>query len=317
MSAPPLRKGTPRRRASAARPKIASVASGVPKVGAPLCIDIELRKLPKITGDPGRQSWPRAMPAMASASVCAIVPADRDRRHRARQDEGRDQEALVRAGIDLERAQHGRVEGHRRVGVDQADHDGLGIDHVRAEEDFRQLHRICRALGVRDRAHEGLVGKAHVRVDHVEVALVDRHVDRLADRASRVVHRRRHVGELDDVLEILELRVAAPLLDVVDEGRAIDRREDRVAAAHFHRSLGIAGKLREGGRRGRDQMAREPARKAHPFAVDVGAGILEERERFRVVAKVDPDLFQDRVRVLLDQGQPLFGQQPEPRGCRA
>ena len=58
-------------------------------------------------------------------------------------------------------------------------------------------------------------------------------------------------------------------------------------------------------------MARKPARKAHPFAVDVGAGILEERERFGVVAKIDPDLFQDRVRVLLDQSQPLFGQQPD------
>ena len=35
-------------------------------------------------------------------------------------------------------------------------------------------------------------------------------------------------------------------------------------------------------------MAREPAREPHPFAVDVGAGILEEHERFRVVAKVVP-----------------------------
>ena len=47
----------------------------MPKVGAPVCIDIELRKLPKITGAPGRQSWVSAMPAMASARVCAIVPA--------------------------------------------------------------------------------------------------------------------------------------------------------------------------------------------------------------------------------------------------
>ena len=54
---------------------MASVASGVPKVGAPVCIDMELRKLPKITGAPGRQSWTSAMPAMASASVCAMVPA--------------------------------------------------------------------------------------------------------------------------------------------------------------------------------------------------------------------------------------------------
>ena len=47
----------------------------MPNVGAPVCIDIELAKLPKITGAPGRISWVKAMPLNASASVCANVPA--------------------------------------------------------------------------------------------------------------------------------------------------------------------------------------------------------------------------------------------------
>ena len=52
-----------------------SAGSGVPKVGAPDCIEIEDAKLPRITGAPGRTSWTKAMPASASASVCAAVPA--------------------------------------------------------------------------------------------------------------------------------------------------------------------------------------------------------------------------------------------------
>ena len=109
--------------------------------------------------------------------------------------------------------------------------------------------------------------------------------------------------------KIFELGVAAPLLDVVDEGRAIDRREDEIAAAHLDRSLGIACELREGSRRGRHQVTREPAREAHPLTVDIGAGILEELERLRILAEVDPDLLEDRFRVLLDQRQPLIAEE--------
>ena len=109
--------------------------------------------------------------------------------------------------------------------------------------------------------------------------------------------------------KILELGVAAPLLDVVDEGRAIDRRKDEIAAAHLDRSLGIARELREGGWGGRHQVTREPAREAHPLTVDIGAGILEELERFGILAEIDPDLLEDRLRVLLDQSQPLIAEE--------
>ena len=50
--------------------------SGVPNVGAPVCIDIELANDPKITGAPGRTSCVNAMPANDSASVWAATPAD-------------------------------------------------------------------------------------------------------------------------------------------------------------------------------------------------------------------------------------------------
>ena len=63
------------RRASCAAPKIASDASGVPKVGAPDCIESVDTKVPNTTGAPGRTSWQKAVPAITSASTCVSVPA--------------------------------------------------------------------------------------------------------------------------------------------------------------------------------------------------------------------------------------------------
>ena len=72
---PPERNGTPRRRANWAAANRTRVGSGVPNVGAPDCIEIELEKVPKTTGAPGRTSCVKAMPAIASARIWARVPA--------------------------------------------------------------------------------------------------------------------------------------------------------------------------------------------------------------------------------------------------
>src|SRR3984885_15460353 len=53
---PPDRNGIPRRRASAAIEYSTSAGSGVPKVGAPDCIEIDEAKLPSTTGAPGLTS---------------------------------------------------------------------------------------------------------------------------------------------------------------------------------------------------------------------------------------------------------------------
>ena len=72
---PPERKGTPRRRARAAITYRTRAGSGVPNVGAPDCIEIELANEPSTTGAPGRTSWVNAMPPSASARVWAHTPA--------------------------------------------------------------------------------------------------------------------------------------------------------------------------------------------------------------------------------------------------
>src|SRR5262245_25047349 len=72
---PPERNGTPRRRASCATAYSSSAGSGVPNVGAPDCIASDEASDPKTIGQPGRTSWTKVMPAIASASVWAQAAA--------------------------------------------------------------------------------------------------------------------------------------------------------------------------------------------------------------------------------------------------
>ena len=94
---------------------------------------------------------------------------------------------------------------------------------------IRAISTVSRARsGCGDGAHERLVAVADVRIDHVEVALVHRHVDRLADRPAAVVEVRAHVRELHEVAEVLDRAVAPAVVEVADERRAVVRGEDRV-----------------------------------------------------------------------------------------
>ena len=154
---------------------------------------------------------------------------------------------------------------------------GERIDRLAAERDIRQLDAVRGALRVRDRAHERLVAVLDVAVHHVEVPLVDRQVDRLADRAAGMVQRVRHVGELDEVAEVLDAGVAAAFVEVVYERRAVGRREHRRVAADVHAARRVARVLDEfARRRALHERATHAAREAHALAVDVGAGRLPE-----------------------------------------
>ena len=71
---PPDRNGTPNLLANFAAVNKTIAGSGVPNVGAPDCIEIEDAKLPNTTGVPGFIICAKAMPLIASASVCARTP---------------------------------------------------------------------------------------------------------------------------------------------------------------------------------------------------------------------------------------------------
>ena len=157
------------------------------------------------------------------------------RPHGAAEDERHDHRRLVGAGIGAQRRRHGAVPDQRRVDVDVAEDDAVPVDEIVAEDDARHVDRILGPALGRHRAHEAAVGIFDVAVDHVEMALVDRHVDRLADRAAGMVQPGRGLRELHEVAEILDRAVAAALVEVHDEGRAVGRREDDALAADLDR----------------------------------------------------------------------------------
>ena len=230
----------------------------------------------------------------------------RNRAHCTGQNEGRDDAGLIVAGIDLGRAQHGFIENHRRVGVDQIDDNAILVDEIGTEQDPAHVDCVLRPLGCGDRPHEGLVRQAHMGMHHVEVALVDRDVHRLADRAARVVHGRREIGHFDEILEVLNGRVAPLALPVADEGRPVDRSKDRRLAADLHGTLGIARVLGEDGRCGLQQRPAKPLGKMHPLTADIGTGVAPQLQRLLVVTKLDTNLFEHPVGIRFNQRQAFF-----------
>src|SRR5262245_6884770 len=135
-----------------------------------------------------------------------------------------------------------------------------------------------------DRAHERLIGITQMAVDHVEMPLVHRQVDRLTYRTAGVVHCRRHVGELYEVAEILDCGVAAALVQTADEGRTIDRREHRVLTADIDVARRIAGMLHILPRRALlDNGSRQTTGKMNAGASDVGTSSPPQLQSLRIL----------------------------------
>ena len=227
---------------------------------------------------------------------------DRHRRHRPTEDERRDQHDLVVLGVDLGRAEHVEVPRHRRVGVGQAHDHVLALHGLGAEHDARHVDRVLGTAGVGDRAHERLVRVADVAVDHLEMALVDRQVDRLAQRAAAVVEGAARVGQLHEVAEVLDRGVAPAVVEVVDERRAVGRHEDHVRVADDW-TLRAGLRARWVKTRGAVAVTIErhmPRGKRTRCPVDVGAGAAEDLDRLGEVDDLDADLLEEGVGVVLD-----------------
>src|SRR5208283_388621 len=100
-----------------------------------------------------------------------------------------------------------------------------------------------------------------MRGDHVEVALVDGNVDRLANRAAGMVQPWDRIGELHKILEIAQRSVSAPAFEITHERRAVGGSEDHAPVANLERAFRIAGVLDEGRRRGFEERTQEANRK--------------------------------------------------------
>ena len=146
-------------------------------------------------------------------------------------------------------------------------------------------------------------------VHHVEVALVHRHVDGFAHGAAAVVQVRGGVGQFHEVLEVGDGAVAAALLEVVHERRAVGGGEHDVVAADLHRPIRVAGQLGELAWRRGAQSPHHARLEADGDAVDLGAGGLEQGQRLVVAPDLDAHLGEDAVGVCLDHVEAVGRQQ--------
>src|SRR5690606_13951949 len=124
---------------------------------------------------------------------------------------------------------------------------------------------------------------------------------RLAHRAAGMMDGGRHIGELHEIAEILNGRIAAHAVEIAHEGRAIYGSEDRSIAADLDRSLRIARMLDVARRRRFQKLPAHALRKAHALALHVGAGLPPQIDRLRIVAELDADLLKYRVCIGFDE----------------
>ena len=236
---------------------------------------------------------------------------DRDRRHRAHQQEGRHDRRLVRLRVLEQGGEHPVVVAQRRVDVDQRDDRRRLLDRLAPEHELRHRDRVRGVRARGDRAHERLVRERQQRVDHVQVARVERLVVRLADRSPGRVELREGLREPDEVLEVGVRRVAA-LEAFADEGAAVDRRENHVVPAEVDAPLRVPGLELELGRRFRD-LLEDPVRiEPDELALDLLAFAAEVVERL-FAQELDPELADDAAPAAVELGQRRLVEDLVPR----
>ena len=145
-------------------------------------------------------------------------------------------------------------------------------------------------------------------VDHVEVTLAHRNIDRLTHRATRVVNVRRHVCQLDKVLKILDRCIPTAIVNVIHKRRAVVWSKHCRIAAYLHIVLWITSMLCVNARSAcLHDCSAHSTRKTNSSAVNNCASIFESLNRAWVVANLDANLFEDCVCIALEQREAFIG----------
>ena len=141
---PPVRNGSPKWRAICPVHSRPMPDSGVPNVGEPDCMSMLDRNDPKITGRAGPDQLGERDPGQRLDDLLHQRGRDGHRRHRAHQDERRQDDGLAGRGVLELRLEHPVVPLQRRVAVDQRDRDRGLLDRLAAAEQDRRPSRSCR-----------------------------------------------------------------------------------------------------------------------------------------------------------------------------
>ena len=139
-------------------------------------------------------------------------------------------------------------------------------------------------------------------INHVEMPLVNRKINRLTDRAARVMHPGGHLGQLHEVLEIDDRGVATPPLEIRDERRTVGRGENHTVTTNGDARGGIPAKHLKYRWGGGTKRADEAWFESSPLAVHPRASLPEKVQRLTVV-DLHADLVEDPVGVFLQTDQ--------------
>ena len=135
---------------------------------------------------------------------------------------------------------------------------------------------------------------------HVQVTDGDGQVDGLADDAARMVETPDLVVHPGEVAEILDRRIAATTVEIVNERRSETRAEDHRIAAHTNAVFGIAGVLDKRSGRRANPVAAPAGIEPDAFAIDARTCCPEDLQGLGVSPKLHADLVQDSIGVAFD-----------------
>src|ERR1700729_1891359 len=118
-----------------------------------------------------------------------------------------------------------------------------------------------------------------------------------------------YVGEFDEIAEVLDSRITPAFVEASHERGAISRRKHGVGAADDHTARRIARVLSEFTRcAALNERTAHAARKTHALALYIRPGSLPDRNCLGVVAKIDADLLENRIGIVLHQCETFLAQ---------
>ena len=144
-------------------------------------------------------------------------------------------------------------------------------------------------------------------MDHIEMAFIDRDIDGLTHGATGMVDVRGEIGELYEVLEILDGAVASAVIHIADEWWSIDWCENHVVATDRDVAFGVSRMLYVCCWRCQQKRANKSFRKPHPITIDVGTSFTPHGLDFLVIFEIDTDFLQDRFGIGLDDLHSFLG----------
>jgi len=145
-----------------------------------------------------------------------------------------------------------------------------------------------------------------VQIKRVQMPFVDGNIAGLADQKPGMMQCRQHIGQFDQLLQIIDRAIAPPVFQVAHKRRTVDGREDGAGFSDFHGTVRIAGVLNKFFRCRAAQMPGHAARQSHARFLYVRPGLFPDPQRFGILAKLQPDFLDQPIRLILESGQPLF-----------